>query len=112
MFSDVTNGVSASKSEPSKLDEDLSRHLHDRGRNGFLLNSGAESEQLQRKSGKVSKTGNLHSKRPRITQLEDSISVAGVDGIKDMSDKLGSYLTKCNSSGNIMFFTVILNLSM
>ena len=116
VFADVTNG--SSKSEPSKLDGqdrssyqggDSSRHLHAKGRNGFLLNHGIESGHLQQKSVKVSKTGNLPTKRPRITQLEDSVSLAEVDGIKDMPDKLGPYLTKCNSAGNKMFTIVILN---
>ncbi|KAM5572343.1 hypothetical protein ABKV19_012423 [Rosa sericea] len=103
-YKDVTIG--SSKSESSKLDgqhrsyqgEDLSRHLHARGRNGFLLNHGIESVQLQRKSVKVLKTGSLPFKRPRLSQLEDSDSLTGVDGIKDMPDKLGSYLAKCNSA--------------
>ncbi|PQQ16641.1 uncharacterized protein Pyn_26891 [Prunus yedoensis var. nudiflora] len=103
---EVTNVVSASEYEPSKLGgqllsyqgEELSRHQHGRGKNGFLLHTGAESVQLERKSGKVSKMGSLTSKRPRIARLEDPTSLAGVDGIRDMSDKLGSYLTKCSSS--------------
>ncbi|BFG31801.1 hypothetical protein CerSpe_180750 [Prunus speciosa] len=103
---EVKNVVSASEYEPSKLGdqllsyqgEELSRHQHGRGKNGFLLHTGAESVQLERKSGKVSKMGSLTSKRPRIARLEDPTSLAGVDGIRDMSDKLGSYLTKCSSS--------------
>ncbi|XP_020419633.1 uncharacterized protein LOC18776228 isoform X2 [Prunus persica] len=103
---EVTNVVSASEYEPSKLGgqllsyqgEELSRHQHCRGKNGFLLHTGAESVQLERKSGKVSKMGSSTSKRPRIARLEDPTSLAGVDGIRDMSDKLGSYLTKCSSS--------------
>ncbi|CAB4310414.1 unnamed protein product [Prunus armeniaca] len=102
---EVTNVVSASEYEPSKLGgqllsyqgEELSRHQHYRGKNGFLLHTGAESVQLERKSGKVSKMGSS-TKRPRIARLEDPTSLAGVDGIRDMSDKLGSYLTKCSSS--------------
>ncbi|XP_050376141.1 uncharacterized protein LOC126793616 [Argentina anserina] len=104
-YKDITNG--SSKSEPSKLDgrhhnsyqgEDLSRHLLGRGRNGFLSNHGIESVQLQRKSIKVLKIGNFPSKRPQITQLEDSISPAELDSLKDMPDKVGSYLTKCSSA--------------
>ncbi|BBH03407.1 hypothetical protein Prudu_014272 [Prunus dulcis] len=80
--------------EPSKLGgqllsyqgEELSRHQHCRGKN-------ARTE-----IRKGSKMGSSTSKRPRIARLEDPTSLAGVDGIRDMSDKLGSYLTKCSSS--------------
>lgn len=113
MFSEVTN-VSTSEYESTKLGgrisqrknqgEESYRHLHGRGKNGFLLDIGAESVQLE-KPGKVSKLVSLSSKRPRVDRLEDPTSVAAeVDGIKDMPFKLGSLLTKCGSSGNICLF--------
>lgn len=113
MFSEVTNAVSTSENEPTKLcdmmcrgsyrGEELSRHLHGRGKNGFLLDTGADSLQLERKPGKLSKLGSS-SKRPRVARFEDPTSLVEVDGIKDMSYKLGSLLIKCGSSGNICFF--------
>ncbi|XP_038894298.1 uncharacterized protein LOC120082935 [Benincasa hispida] len=52
-----------------------------------------------RKSLKVSRSSSstLCSKRPRVVQLDDSLFLNGADDVKDMSDKLGSYLKKCNS---------------
>ncbi|XP_068306336.1 uncharacterized protein [Pyrus communis] len=105
---EVTNAVSTSEYESTKLSdlmsqcknqgEESSRHLHGRGKSGFLLDTGAESVQLE-KPGKVSKLVSLSSKRPRVDRLEDPTSVAAdVDGIKDMSFKLGPVLTKCGSS--------------
>ncbi|TQE07033.1 hypothetical protein C1H46_007423 [Malus baccata] len=105
---EVTNAISTSEYESTKLGdlmsqrknkgEESSRHLHGRGKNGFLLDTGAESVRLE-KPGKVSKLVSLSSKRPRVDRLEDPTSVAAeVDGIKDMSFKLGPLLTKCGSS--------------
>ncbi|KAM1209018.1 hypothetical protein ACFX2J_014603 [Malus domestica] len=104
---ELTNAVSTSENEPTKLGdmmcrgsnrgEELSRHLHGRGKNGFLLDTGADSVQLERKPGKLSKLGGL-SKRRRVARFEDPTSLVEVDGIKDMSYKLGSLLIKCGSS--------------
>ncbi|XP_023553132.1 uncharacterized protein LOC111810631 [Cucurbita pepo subsp. pepo] len=48
-----------------------------------------------RKPLKVSRgSSSLCSKRPRVVQLEDPLFLSGAD---DVSDKLGSYLKKCNS---------------
>lgn len=58
--------------------------------------------QLQRKTAKVSRSGNGCSKRPRlVAQMEDSMSLAGVDDKKDMTDKLESNPTRCTSPGKI-----------
>ena len=53
-----------------------------------------------RKPLKVSRgSSSLCSKRPRVVQLEDPLFLSGAD---DVSDKLGSYLKKCNSHGNMI----------
>ncbi|XP_024031978.1 uncharacterized protein LOC21390118 isoform X2 [Morus notabilis] len=82
-------------SGPRKQDKQLPRNqgeassggFHDRCKNGLLLTPKVEGVQLERKAGKVSRSSSLCSKRPRVVQLQDP-PVAGVDGIKDLSQKL------------------------
>jgi hypothetical protein len=60
--------------------------------------------QLQRKAAKVSRSGSVCSKRPRLAvQMEDSMSLAGVDDKKDMTDKLELNPTRCTSPGKMVF---------
>ncbi|GAV76139.1 hypothetical protein CFOL_v3_19614 [Cephalotus follicularis] len=73
----------------------VSEQLHLRGTDGLLSTSQPDTVQVQRKAGKVSRSNSGCSKRPRIAHLEDSMSLAAVDDVKDMSD--GSYPTTCNS---------------
>lgn len=88
---------------PGKQGEGLSALVHHaRGKNGILLIPKAEGVLLEQKAGKVSRNPTLSSKRPRTAQLQDPTSIVGVDGIKDMSHKLGSCPPKISSSGNIL----------
>lgn len=96
-------------SGPRKQDKQLPRNqgeassggFHDRCKNGLLLTPKVEGVQLERKAGKVSRSSSLCSKRPRVVQLQDP-PVAGVDGIKDLSQKLGSSCSlKCISSAKL-----------
>ncbi|KAL5551856.1 hypothetical protein UlMin_002032 [Ulmus minor] len=73
---------------PLNQGEALSGIFHDSGKNGILLTPKTEGLQLERKAGKVSRSGSLYPKRPRVVQLQDPITQAGVDGIKDASHKL------------------------
>lgn len=84
---------------PSKQGEGSALVHHARGKNGILLIPKAEGVLLEQKAGKVSRNPTLSSKRPRTTQLQDPTSLVGVDGIKDMSHKLGSCPPKISSSG-------------
>ncbi|KAJ0106080.1 hypothetical protein Patl1_17630 [Pistacia atlantica] len=90
------------KTEPRKHDSQLpSLHVED---SSAQLKSGSTScpsstsrSELQRKTGKVSRSSSGCSKRPRLAQLEDNMSSAGVNDIKDISDNVGPHpTTKCN----------------
>lgn len=85
----------------SKDGEDTSEDHGSRNKRSHLSTS-SPGVQL-RKSLKLSRSSSssLCSKRPRVVQLEDSLFLRGADDIKDTSDKLGSYLKKCSSHGNI-----------
>lgn len=85
----------------SKNGEDTSEVFESRNKRSHLSTSSPGVQ--PRKSLKVSRSSssNLCSKRTRVVQLEDSLFLSGADGIKDTSDKLGSYLKKCSSHGNI-----------
>ena len=95
--------------EPRKQDsqllsnqgESLSEVFQDRRKNGLLLTPKAEGVHSERKVGKVSRSSSgLCSKRPRVVKLQDP-SLAGVEGIKDMSHKLSSCSLKSTSSGKL-----------
>ncbi|KAI9173702.1 hypothetical protein LWI28_005102 [Acer negundo] len=77
--------------------DDLSEQLQSRGSNFPSATSRSEVVQVQRRSGKVSRSSSGGSKRPRLAQLEDNMSSAGVDDVKDISDNVGPCPTKCNS---------------
>ncbi|TXG50580.1 hypothetical protein EZV62_023104 [Acer yangbiense] len=77
--------------------DDLSEQLQSRGSNFPSATSRSEVVQVQRKSGKVSRSSSGGSKRPRLAQLEDNMSSAGVDDVKDISDNVGFCPTKFNS---------------
>ncbi|XP_031249622.1 uncharacterized protein LOC116107497 isoform X1 [Pistacia vera] len=90
------------KTEPRKHDSQLpSLHVED---SSAQLKSGSTScpsstsrSEVQRKTGKVSRSSSGCSKRPRLAQLEDNMSSAGVNDIKDISDNVGPHPTnKCN----------------
>ncbi|PON39894.1 hypothetical protein PanWU01x14_301510 [Parasponia andersonii] len=95
--------------EPRKQDnqllsnqgEALAEVFRNRCKNGLLLSPKAE-EQSERKAGKVSRnsSSNLSSKRQRVAKLQDP-SLAGVDGIEDMSHKLSSCSLKPCSSEKV-----------
>lgn len=72
--------------------------FHDRCKKGLLLTPKVEGVQLEQKAGKALRSNSLCSKRPRVIQLQYP-PLAGVDGIKDVSQKLGSCSLKCTSSG-------------
>ncbi|KAH7550212.1 hypothetical protein JRO89_XS13G0155500 [Xanthoceras sorbifolium] len=77
--------------------EDSFEQVQSRGSNCPSSTSRSEFVQVQRKAGKVSRSSSGGSKRPRLAQLEDNMSSAGVDDIKDISDIVGPCPTKCNS---------------
>lgn len=85
----------------SKDGEDTSEDFESRNKRSHLSTSSPGVH--PRKSLKVSRSSSssLCSKRPRVVQLEDSLFLSGADDVKDASDKLGSYLKKCNSHGNV-----------
>ncbi|KAA0044850.1 hypothetical protein IC582_016967 [Cucumis melo] len=81
----------------SRDGEDASEDFESRNKGSQLSTSSPGVH--PRKSLKVprSSSSSLCSKRPRVVQLEDSLFLSGADDAKDASDKLGSYLKKCNS---------------
>lgn len=80
----------------------MSEVFRDRCNNGLLLTPKAEGVRSERKSGKVSRSSSsLCPKRPRVAKLQDP-SVAGVEGIKDMSHKLIACSLKSTSSGKLL----------
>lgn len=85
----------------SRDGEDASEDFESRNKGSQLSTSSPGVH--PRKSLKVprSSSSSLCSKRPRVVQLEDSLFLSGADDAKDASDKLGSYLKKCNSHGNV-----------
>lgn len=85
------------KQLPRNQGEASSGAFHDRCKNGLLLTPKVEGVQLEQKAGKASRSNSLCSKRPRVIQLQYP-PLAGVDGIKDVSQKLGSCSLKCTSS--------------
>lgn len=77
--------------------EDVSVQLKCRGSNSsvlFISRSDSVQLQLQRKTGKVSRSGSGCSKRPRTAQMEDLSSQNGRNDINGTSDTLGFYPTK------------------
>lgn len=81
--------------------EDVPEQLKYRGSDSSLLFiSRPDSVQLQRKSGKVSRSGSGCSKRPRIAQMEDISGQGGHNNVNGISDTLGSYPTKYAVPGN------------
>ncbi|XP_022760672.1 uncharacterized protein LOC111306916 [Durio zibethinus] len=76
--------------------EELSEQHDHKGTNCHLSNPGPDAVNTQRKAGKMPRSSSGRSKRARVAQLEDTMTSAGVDDIKDINDKLGSYSTKCN----------------
>lgn len=84
---------------PSCQAEELYEQHDYRGTSRHLLNPAPDVVNAQRKAGKMPRSSSGCSKRARVAQLEDSVSSAGVDDVKDITDKLGSYSTKCNVPG-------------
>ena len=69
------------------------------GRNCPVINSRLEGVPFQRKSAKSNRSNSSCSKRPRMSQPEDSLSPNGIEESKDISDKLGSHNLNCTSPG-------------
>ncbi|KAH1235687.1 hypothetical protein GmHk_08G021102 [Glycine max] len=67
------------------------------GRNCPVINSRLEGVPFQRKSAKSNRSNSSCSKRPRMSQPEDSLSPNGIEESKDISDKLGSHNLNCTS---------------
>ncbi|XWS48875.1 hypothetical protein CRYUN_Cryun13aG0114100 [Craigia yunnanensis] len=76
--------------------EELSEQHDHRGTSCPLPNPGPDVVNTQRKAGKMPRSSSGCSKRARVGQLDDTMTSAGVDDVKDINDKLGSYSTKCN----------------
>ncbi|XWS61708.1 hypothetical protein CRYUN_Cryun07bG0149200 [Craigia yunnanensis] len=76
--------------------EELCEQIDHGGNSCPLPNPGPGVVNTQRKAGKMPRSSSGCSKRARVGQLEDTMTSAGVDDIKDINDKLGSYSTKCN----------------
>lgn len=81
-------GEEASKNSPSG-----------NGKSSPVINSRLEGVSLQRKAAKSSRSNSSCSKRPRISQPEDSLCPIGIEESKDISDKLGSNNLSCTSPG-------------
>ncbi|XP_014510384.1 uncharacterized protein LOC106769326 isoform X2 [Vigna radiata var. radiata] len=79
-------GEEASKNSPSG-----------NGKSSPVINSRLEGVSLQRKAAKSSRSNSSCSKRPRISQPEDSLCPIGIEESKDISDKLGSNNLSCTS---------------
>ncbi|RDX61647.1 hypothetical protein CR513_60107 [Mucuna pruriens] len=79
-------GEEASKNTPSG-----------NGKNCAVINSRLEGVPLQRKAAKSNRSSSSCSKRPRMSQPEDSLSPNGIEESKDISDKLGSHNLSCTS---------------
>lgn len=84
---------------PSLRGEDVSEHLYTNDKS-LLRYPQPEGIQLPRKAAKLSRSGSVSSKRPRLAQMEDSMGLAGVDDQKDVTDKLGSCPATCTSPEN------------
>ncbi|KAF5460616.1 hypothetical protein F2P56_020474 [Juglans regia] len=84
---------------PTFQGEDVSEHLYGMGKNRRLEYPRSDSVQLQRKAAKASRSGGVSSKRPRLAQMEDSMSLAGVEDKMDITDKLGPFPTRRISPG-------------
>ncbi|KAG5041489.1 hypothetical protein JHK85_013965 [Glycine max] len=67
------------------------------GRNFSVINSRLEGVPLQRKAAKSNRSNSSCSKRPRMSQPEDSLSPNGIEESKDISDKLGLHNLNCTS---------------
>ncbi|KAL2342716.1 hypothetical protein Fmac_004001 [Flemingia macrophylla] len=67
------------------------------GKNCPVITSRPEGVPIQRKTSKSNRSNNSCSKRPRMSQLEDSSSLNGIEESKDISDKLGSHNLNCTS---------------
>ena len=87
---------------PSLRGEDVSEHLYTNDKS-LLRYPQPEGIQLSRKAAKLSRSGSVSSKRPRLAQMEDSMGLAGVDDQKDVTDKLGSCPAMCTSPGRAVF---------
>uniref|UniRef100_A0A2N9GV41 Uncharacterized protein n=1 Tax=Fagus sylvatica TaxID=28930 RepID=A0A2N9GV41_FAGSY len=84
---------------PSFRGDDVSENLYSMDKIFHIQYPRPEGVQLPRKAAKLSRSG-VSSKRPRLAQMEDSMSLAGVDDKKDVADKPGSYPTTCTSPEN------------
>lgn len=88
---------------PTFQGEDVSEHIYGMGKNRRLQNPRSDSVQLQRKAAKASRSGGACSKRPRLAQMDDSMSLAGDEDKIDITDKLGPFPTRRISPGNTVF---------
>ncbi|XVF51409.1 hypothetical protein PTKIN_Ptkin04bG0183000 [Pterospermum kingtungense] len=79
--------------------EELSEQHDHRGTGFPLSNPGADVVSTQRKAGKMPRSNSGCSKRARASQLEDSMTAAGVDDVKDINDKTQMSRQKNSSSG-------------
>lgn len=79
-------GEEASKNAPSG-----------NGKNCPVITSRPEGVPLQRKTSKSNRSNSSCSKRPRMSQSEDSFSLNGIEESKDIFDKLGSHNLNCTS---------------
>ena len=84
---------------PSCQTEELSEQHDHRGTRCHLPNPGPDVVNTQRKAGKMPRSRSGCSKRALVAQLEDTMASAGVDDVKDINDKLGSYSRKSNFPG-------------
>ncbi|KAG2677157.1 hypothetical protein I3760_12G086000 [Carya illinoinensis] len=90
---------------PTFQGEDVSEHIYGMGKNRRLQNPRSDSVQLQRKAAKASRSGGACSKRPRLAQMDDSMSLAGVEDKIDITDKLGPFPTRRISPENTPLLT-------
>ncbi|TKY60671.1 hypothetical protein E2542_SST17770 [Spatholobus suberectus] len=95
----VENQLSKNSSQlPHLKSEEATKNMpSDNGKNCPVITSRLEGVPLQRKAAKLNRSNSSSSKRPRMSQSEDSLSPNGIVESKDISDKSGSHNINCTS---------------
>lgn len=104
--SEVTSWNKITDSQPPKHDNRLSIKqaeaasgaLHNRCKNGILLNPKSEVGHVERKTAKYSRSSGSCPKRPRVALIQEPSRV-GIDGVQGVSQQFGLCTLKCPSSG-------------
>uniref|UniRef100_A0A2P2KVZ7 Uncharacterized protein n=1 Tax=Rhizophora mucronata TaxID=61149 RepID=A0A2P2KVZ7_RHIMU len=86
-----------SSQQPSFPCEDLCKQLCCSAISGPSWSPKPEEVEIKKRPGKLPRNNGGCLKRQRMAQLEDMTVPAGENSTNDLSDKLGPYLTKCDS---------------